>query len=48
MLGIDVLDVIFVVIGRGFAGVETAWELNDFLRDAVKDYYHNIEPEVFI
>jgi NADH dehydrogenase len=35
----------FVVVGGGFAGVETAGELNDFLRDAVKDYYHNIEPE---
>ena len=35
----------FVVVGGGFAGVETAGELNDFLRDAVKDYYHNIEPK---
>lgn len=35
----------FVVIGGGFAGVETAGELNDFLRDSVKDYYHNIEPK---
>ena len=35
----------FVIIGGGFAGVETAGELNDFLRDAAKDYYHNIEPE---
>src|SRR5215203_3791548 len=35
----------FVVIGGGFAGVETAGELNDFLRDAVDDYYHNIEPK---
>jgi NADH dehydrogenase FAD-containing subunit len=35
----------FVVVGGGFAGVETAGELNDFLRDAVRDYYHNIEPE---
>ena len=35
----------FVVVGGGFAGVETAGELNDFLRDSVKDYYHNIEPE---
>jgi NADH:quinone reductase (non-electrogenic) len=34
----------FVVVGGGFAGVETAGELNDFLRDAVNDYYHNIEP----
>ena len=35
----------FVVVGGGFAGVETAGELNDFLRDSVKDYYHNIEPK---
>jgi NADH dehydrogenase len=35
----------FVVVGGGFAGVETAGELNDFLRDAVNDYYHNIEPK---
>jgi NADH dehydrogenase len=35
----------FVVIGGGFAGVETAGELNDFLRDSVNDYYHNIEPK---
>jgi NADH dehydrogenase FAD-containing subunit len=25
--------------------VETAGELYDFLRDAAKDYYHNIEPK---
>jgi NADH dehydrogenase FAD-containing subunit len=35
----------FVVVGGGFAGVETAGELNDFLQDAVNDYYHNIEPK---
>src|SRR5215212_1247352 len=35
----------FVVIGGGFAGVETAGELNDFLRDSVKEYYHNVEPK---
>jgi NADH dehydrogenase len=35
----------FVIVGGGFAGVETAGELNDFLRDSVKDYYHNVEPE---
>src|SRR5215211_5749883 len=35
----------FVVVGGGFAGVETAGELNDFLRDSVKDYYHNIESK---
>jgi NADH:ubiquinone reductase (H+-translocating) len=35
----------FVIVGGGFAGVETAGELNDFLCDAVKDYYYNIEPK---
>jgi NADH dehydrogenase len=35
----------FVIVGGGFAGVETAGELNDFLRDSVNDYYHNIEPK---
>jgi NADH dehydrogenase FAD-containing subunit len=35
----------FVVVGGGFAGVETAGELNDFLQDSAKEYYHNIEPK---
>jgi NADH dehydrogenase len=35
----------FVIVGGGFAGVETAGELNDFLRDSVEDYYHNIESK---
>jgi NADH dehydrogenase len=35
----------FVIVGGGFAGVETAGELNEFLRDVAKDYYHNIEPK---
>jgi NADH dehydrogenase FAD-containing subunit len=33
----------FVIVGGGFAGVETAGELNDFIRDSVTDYYHNID-----
>jgi NADH:ubiquinone reductase (H+-translocating) len=33
----------FVIVGGGFAGVETAGELNDFIRDSVDDYYHNID-----
>ena len=33
----------FVIAGGGFAGVETAGEINDFIRDSVKEYYHNIE-----
>jgi len=30
----------FIIVGAGFAGVETAGEINDFLHDAVS-YYHN-------
>src|SRR5262249_34667750 len=33
----------FVIVGGRFAGVETAGELNDFIRDSVKYYYHNID-----
>ena len=33
----------FVIARGGFAGVETAGEINDFIRDSVKEYYHNIE-----
>ena len=35
----------FVIVGGGFAGVEMAGELNEFLHDVVKEYYHNIEPK---
>jgi NADH dehydrogenase len=31
-----------VVVGAGFAGVETIGELNDFVRDSAKAYYKNI------
>ncbi len=34
-----------VVVGAGFAGVETIGELNDFIKDSVKSYYHNINPD---
>ena len=34
----------FVVVGGGFAGVETAGEINDFLHEAIS-YYHNIERD---
>ena len=34
----------WIVFGH-IAGVETAGELNNFLRDEVNDYYHNIEPK---
>jgi NADH dehydrogenase len=35
----------FVVYGGGFAGTETAGELNDFVHDTIKDFYHNIESK---
>lgn len=34
-----------VVVGAGFAGVETIGELNHFVRDSVKSFYHNINPD---
>ena len=34
----------FVVVGGGFAGIETAGEINDFLHEAVS-YYHNIKRD---
>ena len=34
-----------VVVGGGFAGVETAGEINDFIRDSAREYYHNIDSE---
>ncbi len=33
----------FVVVGAGFAGVETVGELNVLVRDAVRDFYHDID-----
>lgn len=35
----------FVVAGGGFSGVETVGELNDFIQDSIKHYYHNIKRE---
>jgi NADH dehydrogenase FAD-containing subunit len=32
----------FVVVGGGFSGVETVGELNDFVRDSINHFYHNI------
>ena len=32
----------FVVAGGGFSGVETVGELNDFIRESIKRFYHNI------
>ncbi len=34
-----------IVVGGGFAGVETVGELNDFMRDSIKNFYHNIESK---
>jgi NADH dehydrogenase len=33
----------FVVVGGGFSGVETVGELNDFVRESIRDYYHNLD-----
>ncbi len=33
----------FVVVGAGFAGVETVGELNALVRDAVRDFYRDID-----
>ena len=35
----------FVVVGGGFSGVETVGELNDFVRDSIKHFYHNLEAK---
>ncbi len=33
----------FVIVGGGFSGVEIVGELNDFVRDSIKEFYHNID-----
>lgn len=33
----------FVIVGGGFAGVETAGALNDFIRDSIRDFYHSLD-----
>ena len=35
----------FVVVGGGFSGVETAGEINEFIRDSCKKFYRNIDPK---
>jgi NADH dehydrogenase len=35
----------FVIVGGGFSGVETVGELNDFIQDSIRHYYHNIKRE---
>lgn len=36
----------FVVVGGGFAGIETAGEIHDFLLDAKKHYPHILEKDI--
>ncbi len=38
--------VTFVIVGGGFSGVETAGELNDFIRESVEKFYRNIDPDM--
>jgi NADH:ubiquinone reductase (H+-translocating) len=33
----------FVVVGGGFSGVEIVGELNDFVLDSIKCFYHNLQ-----
>ncbi|HEY7226975.1 MAG TPA: NAD(P)/FAD-dependent oxidoreductase [Nitrososphaeraceae archaeon] len=33
----------FVVVGGGFSGVEIVGELNDFIEDSIKYFYHNLQ-----
>jgi NADH dehydrogenase len=33
----------YLVVGGGFSGVETAGEINEFIRESVIQYYHNID-----
>lgn len=35
----------FVVVGGGFAGVETVGELNDFIRESARKFYRNISHD---
>ncbi len=34
----------FVIVGGGFSGVETAGEVNEFIRESSGRYYRNIDP----
>ena len=33
----------FVIVGGGFSGVEVAGELNDFVRESIEHFYHNLD-----
>lgn len=34
----------FVVVGGGFSDIETVGKLNHFVKDAINEYYKNINP----
>jgi NADH:ubiquinone reductase (H+-translocating) len=36
----------FVIVGGGFSGVETAGEINEFVRESASMFYRNIDPEL--
>lgn len=36
----------FVIVGGGFSGVETAGEINEFIRESAEKYYRNIESDL--
>jgi NADH dehydrogenase len=33
----------YTVVGGGFSGVETVGEINEFIRESIRQYYHNID-----
>jgi NADH dehydrogenase len=33
----------FVIVGGGFSGVEVAGELNDFVRESIEHFYHDLD-----
>jgi NADH dehydrogenase len=33
----------FVIVGGGFGGVEIVGELNDFIKDSIRNFYHNLQ-----
>ena len=35
-------SLITFVVGGGFSGVETVGKLNDFVRESIRHYYHNV------
>ena len=39
-------SITFVVVGGGFSGVKTVGELNNFVRESIKHYYHNLTDKI--